>query len=477
MRRKETISKMLVMVMLIVMTSCTTVNETSKSDVVNGDETAETKKGNKDDAPEIVTVDFWTAPQQVQYNLWENRAQVFNQTRTMADGKIIQVKVQQMPETPSSEAGIQNAIATETAPAVSENINRGFAAILADSEAVYDLSQETWFQEILEARQMGAVMDKWSINGKQYVLPLYVNPIVWQWNAKGLKAMGFEKAPETMDEFQTVLKAYGEQADKLAGIGITHTLYRPSLTRPDQFWERWFDFIMVYNGLSQGKSIVEGNRLTMDKKFAKQAVELIGAFGNTIQQGELSSVWLEEVPSVLVTICAPWDISLYHENNKIYGEDFVYGSPIVWNKGDKPYNYADSKGLVFYKTENISEEEHWGAVEFVKWVYNKENSAKSDLEWLKETTMLPVRGDMNENEIFAEIMKEYPELSALAPYATYAVPGLATPKDPDIWTAFTEVCMSPYATEAFQREIGHAPDADSYIEAAIEAMKQAGGLE
>ena len=39
------------------------------------------------------------------------------------NGKIVEVKVQQMPETPSSEAGIQNAIATGTAPAVSENIN------------------------------------------------------------------------------------------------------------------------------------------------------------------------------------------------------------------------------------------------------------------------------------------------------------------------------------------------------------------
>ena len=74
-------------------------------------------------ADDVITVDFWTAPQQVQYNYWEEKAQAFNETKTEVNGKIVEVKVQQMPETPSSEAGIQNAIATGTAPAVSENIN------------------------------------------------------------------------------------------------------------------------------------------------------------------------------------------------------------------------------------------------------------------------------------------------------------------------------------------------------------------
>ena len=65
---------------------------------------------------EVIEVDFWTAPQQVQYDLWESWAVEFNATNTQVNGKTVQVKVQQMPESPSSEAGIQNAIATGTAP-------------------------------------------------------------------------------------------------------------------------------------------------------------------------------------------------------------------------------------------------------------------------------------------------------------------------------------------------------------------------
>ena len=364
-------------------------------------------------ADDVITVDFWTAPQQVQYNYWEEKAQAFNETKTEVNGKIVEVKVQQMPETPSSEAGIQNAIATGTAPAVSENINRGFAATLAASEVVYDLSEEDWFQDVIEARAMGDAMENWAIDGKQYVLPVYVNPMVWQWNKPALDVLGFEKAPETVDEFNAVIAAFSEKKDELKEIGVTHTFYRPSLTRPDQYWDRWFDFMMIYNGLSQGMPILENDELVMDKDSAIEAMEVIGTFGNSIQQGELSSIWVEEQPSILVSINAPWEISLYEENNKVYGEDYVYGPSLVKEEGDIPYNYADSKGLTFYKTDNVSEDQHEGAVEFVKWVYNDDNSAQTDLDWLNATTMLPVRGDLNDNEVFADSMKKIQHLQRL----------------------------------------------------------------
>ena len=423
-----------------------------------------------------LTVEFWTAPQQVQYDFWESKAQAFNETKTQVNGQTIEVKVQMMPESPSSEAGIQNAIATGTAPAVSENINRGFAATLAASDAVYDLSQEDWFNEVIEARQMGDTMDGWAIDGGQYVLPVYVNPMTWQWNMDGLKVFGYSEAPTTIAEFQDIMSQWNDKKDELEAVGITHSFYRPSLTRSDQYWDRRYDFMMPYDAISQGQSIVDGTTLTMDKDSAVKAMEVIGTFGNTIQQGELSSIWTEDVPSVLVTINAPWEISLYQENNKVYGEDYVYGPALVENEGDTPYCFADSKGLTFYKTDNISEDEHQGAVEFVKWVYNAENSAQTDLEWLEATMMLPVRGDLNENETFTSVMNESPELSALAQWVPYAMPGLASEKDADIWTAFTESAMAPYMNEVMSAEPGNAPDATSYIEAGMDAMKTAGGL-
>ncbi len=116
----------------------------------------------------------------------------------------------------------------ETAWAVSENINRGFAATLAASGAVYDLSGEAWFQEVIEARKMEDTITNWAIDDKQYVLPVYVNPMIWQWNMKALKALGYDDAPKTVDEFTAVIREFAAQRDTVMKDGVTP----PSTVRP-----------------------------------------------------------------------------------------------------------------------------------------------------------------------------------------------------------------------------------------------------
>ena len=91
--------------------------------------------------------------------------------------------------------------------------------------------------------------------------------------------------------------------------------------------------------------------------------------------------------------------------------------------------------------------------------------------------MLPVRGDLLENETFDETLTEYPELAALAKYIPYAMPSMSHEKMTDIQTALTDQGMAPYIQEAMNTEPLHAPDASAYVDAAIAAMKEAGGLE
>ena len=59
---------------------------------------------------DVITVDFWTAPEQYNLDFWSKYADKFNSSNAELDGKKIEVKVQMMPAQPSSEAGIQNAI-------------------------------------------------------------------------------------------------------------------------------------------------------------------------------------------------------------------------------------------------------------------------------------------------------------------------------------------------------------------------------
>ena len=434
------------------------------------------KKDNTSSTGETVTVSFWTAPQKVRYDFWTSKAEAFNATNTKVGDKVVKLEVQQMPETPSSEAGIQNALATGTAPAISENINRGFATTLAQSEAVYSLENEDWFKDIVKNRALESVIPGWEIEGSQYVIPMYVNPMVLQWNTKALKELGFDKAPETKAEFDNVVAKFKENKDKMSAIGVTHVFYRNSLIRPDQWWDRSSDFQNIYLSFSGGKSWVEGNKLVLDKESAKESFEFFGSLGNTLLTSEVPNIWAEENPQVLFTIAAPWEIQSLREGGKVYGEDYTYGPMIVKNEGDTPYNYADAKGLVLYKSDNITDEMHEGAVEFIKWLYNEENSAKTDLEWLEATTMLPVRGDLVENEEFAKYLEENAELKALAGQVEYSIPCMPHDKMAQIQEALGN-SLASYLETTLSSDALTKTDATKYVDEAFEAMKQAGGLE
>jgi len=98
--------------------------------------------GNSEDSAandEKTNITFWAAPNPTQLKYWQEMADEFEK-----QNEDITVEVTQMKESPSSEATIQSAIASNTAPTLSENINRSFAAQLAASEAILPLSIRSW---------------------------------------------------------------------------------------------------------------------------------------------------------------------------------------------------------------------------------------------------------------------------------------------------------------------------------------------
>lgn len=454
-------------------------DETTKpgTETVAGDNGAETDEVS---AEGEVVVEFWTAPEQYNLDIWTQYAEKFNNGNVLMDGKKVTVNVQMMPAQPSSEAGIQNAIATGTVPAISENINRSFAGTLANAQAVYDISGEEWYQEIVAERQLDDVMSGWGIEGAQYVVPLYVNPITYIWNSKALTELGINKVPETIAEFEAVLDAYKEKQGELEGNGITHFMYRAELVKTADWWERWFDFEAQYNAFSQGGGLVEGNNLTVDETAAKKVFELYGKMGKSLLTGEIAGVWQQETVPVVMGQGLPWEISANKAVGKTYGldGDYIFGPTLVENEGDIPYCFADSKGLVLYKNENVSDEQHAGAIEFLKYVFTGEGKDSFDIDWLETTAMLPVRGDLDSNANMDSYFVENPELKAVSAFVKDGIPCMAHDKMAEILTALAEDGLTPYITEqAANGEIGKVPDATTYVQSAMEAMKAAGGLE
>ena len=156
-----------------------------------------------------------------------------------------------------------------------------------------------------------------------------------------------------------------------------------------------YDFQMLYSTFTQGGEWLQKDALTVDRDAMIKTLEFWGVLGNTNELNAIESPWTQEKISVLFDIGKPWNLESYDEAGKVYKEDYVFAPVPVLKEGDSSYCYADTKGITFYKTSNISEEVHHGALEFIGWVYNKENAVQSDLDWIKATGMLPVRNDID----------------------------------------------------------------------------------
>ncbi len=445
------------------------------------------KEGSKD-SPDItkggstggtITVDFWTAPEQYNLDFWSSYADKFNDSKTQLNGKTIKVKVQMMPAQPSSEAGIQNAIATSTVPTLSENINRGFANTLADSQAVYDISKEEWFGSIVKERKIEEVMKGWAIKDAQYVIPLYMNPISYCYNSKALKALGINKVPETMDDFNALLSAYNNKKDDLKGQGITHFMYRAEFLNSANWWERWFDIESQYDAYAQGTPLVDGNKLTADKDALSKVFKLYANMGSSLLTGSIDGIWQQSTVPAVMGIGMPWDISANNAAGKVYGldGDYVFGPTLVEKAGDVHYNYADSKGIVLYKNASISEDEHNGAIEFLKYVFTGAGKDTVDVDWLNATSMLPVRGDLNTNEALSSYFSKNPALKDVSTFVAGGIPVMANGKVSDIMTALGEKAVIPFVNKISKAGINENPDVSQYVDDAMKAMKAVGGLE
>ena len=431
-------------------------------------------------ASQTIEVSFWTAPNKGQYDFWDSIISEFNAAGVKANGKTVKIEAQMMPETPSSEAGIQNGLATNTAPALSTNINRGFATTLANSERVYDIQDEQFFKDIVENRNMESIMQGWSISGKQYVIPIYANAMCYHWNAPALNALGFtDKVPTTVDDINTLITNFEKQKNTtMKDLGISHLFLRSELGRPELWWNRWYDFEMQYDSFSGGKSLVVGDELVMDSEVSKEVFEFLANFGNTIQMAEDTGAFDKKMSPYVFQISAPWDAAKYDAAGLVYGldGDYVYGPPIVKNEGDIPYTFADAKGLVFYKGGNITEEMHDGAVAFISWVFSKERNSQTDLDWLKTTGMLPMRGDTNTEAKLSAYIADKPILIDQAKMIPYSIPAMANASMTSILTALGEDGMCDYMLAANKLSPFNAPDATEAVQSSMEGMKEAGSL-
>nr|WP_281974830.1 extracellular solute-binding protein [Halobacillus litoralis] len=357
-----------------------------------------------------VEFDFWSAPNPSQQVFWEDMAKQY-----MEENEEVKINVSPMPESPSSEAGIQSAIAAGNAPTISENISRGFAAQLAGSSAVVPLEEFEGYDELIKERKMEETISTWKFaDDHQYVLPIYSNAMLFGWRTDILKELGFDAPPKTYDEVLEVGKKLKEKyPDKFLWS-------RADLVKPT-WWARWFDFFMLYNGASEGNSFVEGSELVANNEAGVATLQLLKDLSekDLLLTREATDPF-ETGQSIMMDI-GPWTFSYWDEKfpEMKLGETYELTMPPVPESVDyeNSKTFADTKGLSIYAS--ATKEQQQAAFDFIKWVYS---NPEHDLEWFKQTNLPPARDDLSENEAFTAFLEENPELQEYAKNIPNAVP-------------------------------------------------------
>ncbi|QPC82359.1 extracellular solute-binding protein [Phototrophicus methaneseepsis] len=356
---------------------------------------------------DVTTVRFWTAPDPNQEVFWAEAVEQWN-----TENPTIQIEWQPIPTGASSEEVILNAIATGTAPDISNNIFSGFAAQMAESGAAVALDEQfDDFWDVVEGRQMRSIVENgWSLNDHYYVLPQYSNAMQYWWNLDLVEQAGFsaENPPRTYSDVAAVAEAISD--------GDTYAIGFPG---PANWWDRWFGFITLYYAAAGGQpylDLANGEVLFdndagyavasfMDEMFANGWAPTDTTLVDPLQEGIVAGF-----------VMGPWAIASTAEN---YPDlRYVITPPPVPDDypADEPiYTFADAKGFVMYQQSEVKEE----AWQFLKWLLG---DPELDMRWLDLTGLPPVREDLTTNELFTTYLEANPEIATYASQIPYAVP-------------------------------------------------------
>lgn len=399
-------------------------------------------------------VTFWAAPNPPQLKYWEEMAKEFEK-----ENKDITVEVTQMKESPSSEATIQSAIASKTAPTLSENINRSFAAQLAASKAILPLEKQDKFSSVVDKRNMTKSIESWKFSDdSQYVLPVYSNPILFGWRLDTLKELGFNEVPKTYSELLAV-------ADKVKTTD--KALWAKKDLADPTAWMRWFDFFPLYNAASKGATFVEDNKFVGDKTAMEDVFGLMSTLSKdkVLRTGEATDPF-ENADSVMTDL-SPWTFPNWAEKypEMKFGENYTVTTPVVpdsMKDEEHVSTYADAKGIVMYA--QATKEEQAAAMDFLEFVYGDE---KHDMKLLEMTSLIPARDDATENAAFKDYFEKNPAMKVYAENVPYAVPAMDNEKYNDIQQAFGEQAWVPVVRGEKNADAAYT-DAKKAVEGALQ---------
>lgn len=352
----------------------------------------------------IVQLTYWSAANPREIELASELVDQWNQENPQ-----IQVQLQPLPASQSSEEVLLAAIAAGTTPDVCSNIQPGGIDdfILAGGLVRLDTFPDFW--SFLEDRVPLDLLHSFqSPDGGYYQLPWKTNPIMILYNKTIFRKSGVE----------VPLLRYGDYLQAAEKIAVDHDgdgqvdywmMYRD--TKPI-WWQRLFDFLSLYIAASGGQTLFRGAEIVFDSPAAVQVFEFLqemyrqGYMPITQFQGD------QFLAGRLATqITGPWMIS-YIENFKQPGFEYgVMPLPVPDDYEGPFYTYGDPKNISIFKTTRHPQE----AWRFIKTLVSRE----ADLRLLEICSQIPIRKDLIDDPLYRDYFSQNSLMVAFAEQAPY----------------------------------------------------------
>lgn len=377
-----------------------------------------------------IQLTYWCAPNPREIKVAKEMVAEWNQQHPD-----VQVFIQPIPASASSEEVLLAAIAGGTTPDICSNIWPGAMDDFTSSGGLVPLDTFPDFFPLLNARVPRDMMEFFqSKDGHFYQIPWKTNPIMMIYN-KGIfrKANVVAPLPTYSDYFSAAKKIVVD--DDNDGFADQWMLYRN--IKPI-WWQRLFDYYPLYIGASGGKTLFKGDSLLFNNSASVKVFSFMqklykkGYCPVTEFQGDQ---FLNERLATQIT--GPWMIS-YIEKFKQKG--FEYGImpiPVPDDLDDSlRYTYGDHKNISIFSTTKHPDQ----AWAFVKTLISKE----ADLRLLETASQIPIRTTLTTDSIYQDYFKRNPmmlEFARQAPY-TRGVDGISDLKEIlDAVTQEYEACV------------------------------------
>lgn len=311
----------------------------------------------------------------------------------------LQVRMQPLPASRSTEEVLLAAIAARTTPDVAANIYPGAISQYVEAGGLYEHETLPGFNEFMLARSGQEVLDLYTHpSGHVYQVPWKSNPVMFAYNVDLLEEAGI--APEDLATYTGFLEAARKVGELWGGEKY---LYSPTVDVT--WWQRFFDFYTLYIAASEGQTLLDDEgRVIFDNEAGNEVFEFLGTLfseGLAAKGQSAQNRFFQGI--VLVEQAGPFTMPFY-ENNAPEGFRFALVPPPVPDRlaGRPVYTYGDPKNIAIFTNSRLPEES-W---EFIEHILSPENDAL----FMQITGQIPYRVGMESDPLFADILASKPNL-------------------------------------------------------------------